>query len=219
MIRCEGLELAYPDGTLALRGIDLEIGAGDRVAVVGPNGSGKTTLVRCWNGLLRPTGGSLLVDGQPTIGRRVAELARIVGLTFQDPGTQLFARTCRAEVEFGARNVGLRRADLERAVTDALAMTVGVDHAATNPYDLGRSQQRLLGIAAVSAMRSPVVVLDEPTIGLDRRESAIVDRLVDRLAAEGRTIVAISHDARFVASFPRVVRLDAGRVVATGPAR
>ena len=119
MIRCEGLVYAYPDGTRALDGLDLSIHRGERVAIVGRNGSGKSTLVRHWNGLLRPAAGRVLVDGHPIDSLRVAQLARLVGLTFQDPDRQLFARTCRAEVAFGARNVGLRGSELEGAVGEA----------------------------------------------------------------------------------------------------
>lgn len=214
MIRCEGVVFDYPDGTRALDGLDLAIERGERVAIVGRNGSGKSTLVRHWNGLLRPASGRVLLDGAPTTGRRVAELARTVGMTFQDPDRQLFAGTCRREVAFGARNVGLRGVELDRSVDDALAAVGLADRAGTNPYDLGGSKRRLLAIACVLAMRTPVVVLDEPTMGLDSAESARVAAIVASLAAEGRTVVAISHDPQFVDSFERVVRLDAGRVSA-----
>lgn len=218
MIRCEGLVFKYADGTRALDGLDLSIERGERVAIVGRNGSGKSTLVRHWNGLLRPATGDVLVDGAPAAGRRIAELARIVGLTLQDPDHQLFARTCRREVEFGARNVGLRGSALDAAVTEALAEVGLTDRADANPYDLGGSRRRLLALASVLAMQTPVVVLDEPTMGLDRGEVARVEAVVARLAAAGRTVVAISHDARFVGgSFERVVRLDGGRVVRTDP--
>lgn len=217
MIRCEGLVFAYPDGTRALDGVDLTIERGERVAIVGRNGSGKSTLVRHWNGLLRPSDGQVLIDGVPTEGRRVAQLARVVGLTFQDPDQQLFERTCRREVAFGARNVGLRGSELEQAVATALAAVGLEDRAAANPYDLGGSRRHLLALASVLAMRTPVVVLDEPTMGLDTGEVARVEAVVANLAAAGRTVVAISHDARFVTgSFDRVVRLDAGRITADG---
>ncbi len=217
MIRCEGLVYEYPDGTRALDGLDLSIERGERVGIVGRNGSGKSTLVRHWNGLLRPTAGRVLIDGHPTEGRRVAELARLVGLAFQDPDRQLFARTCRDEVAFGARNVGLRGRELERAVEEALGAVGLADRAAANPYDLGPSKRRLLALASMLAMRTPVVVLDEPTMGLDATEIARVTVVVAILAADGRTVVAISHDAGFVAgSFHRVVRLDAGRVIDDG---
>jgi energy-coupling factor transport system ATP-binding protein len=217
MIRCEGVAFTYPDGTLALDGVNLSIEAGERIAIVGRNGSGKSTLVRLWNGLLRPRAGRVLVDGRGTDGRRVAELARTVGMTFQDPDRQLFSSTCRREVAFGARNVGLHGDELDAAVDGALAAVALEDRAGANPYDLGGSRRRLLALACVLAMRTPLVVLDEPTMGLDTNEIARVGGIVAGLAAEGRTVVAISHDAQFVAgSFERVVRLDVGRVVADG---
>ena len=215
MIQCEGLVYAYPDGTRALDGLDLTIERGERVAIVGRNGSGKSTLVRTWNGLLRATAGQLLLVGVPTANRRVAELARVVALTFQDPDRQLFAGTCRREVAFGARNVGLRGAELASAVDEALDSVGLADRAEANPFDLGGSKRRLLALASAVAMHTAVVVLDEPTMGLDAIEIARVAVVVASLAAEGRTVIAISHDARFVAgSFERVVRLDAGRVAA-----
>jgi len=213
VIRCEGLGFVYPDGTRALEGIDLSIGAGERVAIIGPNGSGKSTLVRTWNGLLRPTEGRVLIDGRPTDGRTVANLAGVVGLAFQDPARQLFRSTVRGEVQFGARNVGVRGRELDAAVDDALGGLELDGEAATSPYDLGPSRRRLLAIASVVAMRSPVVVLDEPTIGLDTHQRDLVATLVRRLATDGRTVVAISHDTQFVASvFPRVLRLGSGHI-------
>lgn len=217
MIRCEGLGFVYPDGTRALDGVDVEIGAGQRVAIIGQNGSGKSTLVRQWNGLLRPTEGRVLVDGRPTEGRRVAELARIVGLAFQDPDRQIFAGRCRAEVAFGPRNVGLRGRDLDEAVAGALQAVGLTDAANTNPYDLGYSRRKLLSLASILAMRTPVVVLDEPTTGQDARGVARVREIVASLGADGRTVVAISHDIEFVAgAFERVVVMGAGKVLLDG---
>jgi energy-coupling factor transport system ATP-binding protein len=217
-IRCEGVGYDYPDGTRALDGIDLTIRAGERVAIVGRNGSGKTTLVRTWNGLLRPTSGTVEIAGQSTAGRHVAALARSVGLTFQEPDRQIFARTCSNEVAFGARNVGLAGRELEAASTEALDVVGLADEGATKPFDLGPSRRRLLALASVLAMRTPIVVLDEPTMGLDADERSRVRSIIDGLSAAGRTIVAISHDTRFVrASFDRAVALESGRVVADGP--
>jgi energy-coupling factor transport system ATP-binding protein len=217
MIRCEGLSFAYPDGTQALDGVDLDIGPGERAAIVGRNGAGKSTLVRHWNGLLRPTAGRVVIDGVPTDGRPVAELARTVGMTFQDPGRQLFERSCRREVEFGARNTGLRGTELRAAVDAALGAVGLLDRAAANPSDLGGSKRRLLALASVLAMGTPVVVLDEPTMGLDTDEVALLETVIEAMATQGRTVVAISHDERFVReAFARVVRMDAGHVAADG---
>jgi energy-coupling factor transporter ATP-binding protein EcfA2 len=215
VIRCEGLAHVYPDGTRALDGIDLEIRAGERLALTGPNGAGKSTLVRHFNGLLRPTAGTVTIDGRPTAERHVAELARVVGLTFQDPSAQLFASTCRDEVAFGARNVGLRGAALDHAVEAALEAVGLADRAAVNPYDLGASKRRLLTIASVLAMQPKVIVLDEPTIGLDGAEVERLGRVIEQQAAEGRAVVAITHDSRFgAAHLVRTIRLEAGRVTA-----
>lgn len=220
MIRCDGLVHVYPDGTRALDGIDLEIGRGELVALTGPNGAGKTTLVRHWNGLLRPTSGTVEIDGRSVAGRHVADLARSVGLVFQDPSVQLFASTCRAEVAFGPRNLGLRGAALDRAVMDALALLGLAAEAATNPYDLGPSRRRLLAIASVVAMGTPALVLDEPTMGLDAGQVERLRAVLETLGTLGRTIVAITHDERLLALglFGREVCMDAGRIATDGAA-
>ncbi|HLE58166.1 MAG TPA: ABC transporter ATP-binding protein [Candidatus Limnocylindria bacterium] len=217
-LRLEGLTYRYPAGSvMALREVDLAIGSGQRVAIIGQNGSGKSTLVRHLNGLLRPTSGRVRHDGEDVAHRTVAQLARSVGLVFQDPERQIFSGSVAAEVEFGPRNLGLRGAALQDAVSEALAR-VGLEAARrTNPYDLGQSGRKLLTLASVLAMRTPVLVLDEPTTGQDRRGTEIVRRVVATASAEGRTVIAISHDMEFVAStFDRVVVLGEGRVVLDG---
>jgi len=216
-IEVEGLGHVYPEGTRALAGVDLRIAPGEAVAIIGQNGSGKSTLVRHLNGLLRPTEGVVRVDGRATTGIRVARLAALVGLAFQDPDRQIFAGRVRAEVAFGPRNLGVRGAALDAAVADALAAVGLGDAADANPYDLGYSRRKLLAIASVLAMRTPIVVLDEPTTGQDLRGMARVRAIVRGLVAEGRTVLAVSHDMRFVAeSFGRVVVMREGRIALDG---
>ena len=217
MIEVEGLVHVYSEGTRALAGVDLRVARGEVVAIVGQNGSGKSTLVRHLNGLLRPTAGVVRVDGRDAADLKVARLAALVGLAFQDPDRQIFAGRVRAEVAFGPRNLGLQGTALDATVEDALR-AVGLAAAAdANPYDLGYSRRKLLAIASVLAMRTPVVVLDEPTTGQDLRGIARVREIVGTLAAEGRTVLAISHDMRFVAeTFGRVVVMRAGRIVLDG---
>ncbi len=217
-VRLEAVVHVYAGGVRALDGIDLAIRAGERVALIGQNGSGKTTLVRHLDGLLRPTSGQVLVGGSDAAARTVAQLAHEVGLTFQDPDRQIFASSVRAEVEFGPRNLGLRGQELRSAVSEALDLTGLSAEVETNPYDLGTSRRKLLALASVLAMRTPVVVLDEPTTGQDLRGVAIVEGIVDRLVAAGRTVIAISHDMRFVADrFERLVVMRLGRIVLDGP--
>ena len=187
------------------------------VALVGQNGSGKTTLARHLNGLLRPTEGSVSVEGVDAATLTVAQLASRVGLVFQDPDRQIFAGSVRAEVEFGSRNLGRSGEELRSSVADALREAGLEGDAATNPYDLGQSRRKLLALASVLAMRTPVLVLDEPTTGQDVRGIERVQSIVESVAAEGRTVLAISHDMRFAAeAFERVVVMRAGRIVGDG---
>lgn len=217
MIDVEKLVHVYPEGTRAVDEVSLAIGAGGAVAIIGQNGSGKSTLVRHFNGLLRPTQGEVRLDGEDIRGRPVALLAATVGLAFQDPDRQIFASRVRAEVEFGPRNLGRRGADLTTAVDAALDATGLTVEATANPYDLGYSRRKLLALASILAMQTPVVVLDEPTTGQDARGVARVQAIVRDLLAAGRTVIAISHDMRFVSeTFDRVVVMRAGKIVLDG---
>jgi energy-coupling factor transport system ATP-binding protein len=216
-IEFEDVSFAYPDGTQALESVRLRIEPGEVVAIVGQNGSGKSTLVRHLNGLLRPTAGRVLLDGRDIRPLHVAKLAGRVGLAFQNPDRQLFAGRVSAEVAFGPRNLGLRGAALEGRVAAALE-TVGLGaEATTNPYDLGYSRRKLLALASVLAMETPILILDEPTTGQDARGVARVRAVIAAAAAQGRTVIAISHDMRFAAEcFGRVIVMRAGRVVLDG---
>jgi energy-coupling factor transport system ATP-binding protein len=217
VIEIQDLVHVYEGGTRAVDGVSLRIEDGERVAIVGQNGSGKSTLVRHLNGLLRPTQGRVLLDGVDAATKRVAQLAATVALAFQDPDRQIFAGTVRAEVEFGPRNGGLRDAALREAVEHALRATGLESDAATKPYDLGYSRRKLLALASVLAMRTPVVVLDEPTTGQDARGVRRIEAIVRDLGDARRTVIAISHDMRFVADcFERVVVMRQGTVIIDG---
>ena len=217
-LAAEGLGFTYPDGTVALRGVDLRIGAGEQVALIGQNGSGKSTLVRHFDGLLRAAEGRVLVDGEPVGRRHVADLARLVGIVFQNPDRQIFAGRVRAEVAFGPHNLGVRGSQLEERVGAALQAVGLAGSEAVNPYDQGYSRRKLLGLASVLAMATPAVILDEPTTGQDAPGVARVRDIVAGLSAAGRTVVAISHDMTFVAEvFPRLVVMRDGRVILDGP--
>jgi energy-coupling factor transport system ATP-binding protein len=208
----------YPQGAIrALGGVSIDIGPGERVALIGQNGSGKSTFVRHLNGLLRPTSGRVLLDGADVADHTVAQLAARVGLVFQDPDRQIFAGSVRSEVEFGPRNLGVRGEEL-RDVVDASLRAVGLTvEGRSNPYDLGGSRRKLLALASVLAMRTPILVLDEPTTGQDAAGIGLVRSVLDQAHTEGRTVIAISHDMEFVASsFERVVVMRGGRLIADG---
>ena len=216
-IRLEGVSFTYPSGAQALADIDLTFGAGAAVGIIGANGSGKTTLARHLDGLLRPASGRVLLDRVDAATRSTAQLAAQVGLAFQDPDRQIFERTVRAEVSFGPRQRAWSDEQRRHAVDAALEATGLADAADLHPGELGAGRRKLLTMASVLAMQTPVVVLDEPTIGLDRRGIDRIAGLIEQLRSAGRTVVGISHDLRFVAeSFERIVVLEAGRLVSEG---
>ena len=217
-IRAEQLGHVYRgSGVRALDGVDLQIAAGERVALVGQNGSGKSTLVRHLNGLLRPTSGRLLIDGADARPMRVAEMAAIVGVVFQDPDRQIFSRSVLDEVRFGPRNLGRSGEALRDAVKEALELSGLTGTESANPYDLGHSRRRMLSLASVLAMRTPVLVLDEPTTGQDRWGTRQVRAVIESVAAAGRTVIAVTHDMELAAeAFRRVVVMRSGTVVFDG---
>lgn len=221
-VRVDRLAFAYPDGTQVLYGVDLAVGPGERVAVLGPNGSGKTTLLLRMAGVLGDgrggtSAGRVLVDGEPVDHRAPFATRRAVGLVMQDPDDQLFSPTVRDDVAFGPRNFGLRGERLDAAVDAALARVGMADAAGRPPYHLSFGQRRRVAVATVLAMGPRVLVLDEPTSNLDpaaRRE------LVDTLAGLPATLVIATHDLPLALELcPRVVILDDGQIVAAGPAR
>ena len=205
MIRVESLVHRYPDGTPGLDGVDLQVERGEAVGLTGRNGSGKSTLLRHLVGLLRPTSGRVLIDGADCTGSRVWELARKVGLVFQEPADQLFRSSVRGEVEFSSASP---------AATDAALATAGLsDRAGSHPYDLGYSRQKLLTIAAVVAMGTPIVVLDEPTLGQDAAGRDRVADFLRQLRAAGRTVIVAGHDRSLMtAELDRTLLLVAGRL-------
>jgi energy-coupling factor transporter ATP-binding protein EcfA2 len=219
-VKVEDLSYRYDDAPWSLEGVDLSIKAGDFLAIVGQNGSGKTTLVKHFNGLLRPTRGRVLVLGQGTAGQSVGQLARKVGYLFQNPDHQIFAPTVREEVAFGPRNLGFSEREVAARTTEALALFELGDKADTPPAVLGYGLRRQVTLAAVWAMRPQILVLDEPTAGLDWRSSRALMEEVDTLNRKGHTIILVTHDMKLVAEFARrVLVLDEGRTLAYEPTR
>ena len=216
-VTVDGLIHRYPTGLEAVRGVSLVIEPGETVAILGQNGSGKTTLVKHFNGLLRPASGRVLLDGEATVDRSIAQLARTVGFVFQNPDEQLFERSVEREVAFGPRNIGIAAAQIGELVSASLA-AVGLDHQrSTNPYDLDLSRRKLVALAGVLAMDPAVLVLDEPTTGQDADGIGRVGSIVEAMRVAGRSVVAITHDMEFAASrFSRIVVMREGIIVADG---
>ena len=215
MIEFENVSASYDGELPVLRDVSFRIPDGDFVAFVGTNGAGKSTTMRLVNGLLKPSSGQVLIDGVPTTQLRTSQLAAKVGFLFQNPDRQICCSTVREELRFGFRAQG--RADGEvQAKVDAMIERFGFDGDA-EPFLLNRGTRQLLALASIIVMEPPVVVLDEPTTGLDFRECAKVMDVIAELNAHGTTVIMVCHDMEVVADYARrVIAMTAGQVVADG---
>ncbi len=206
------------ESTPALRGLDLAVPNGEFLALVGANGSGKTTLTKHFNGLLRPRRGRVRVGGQDAAGRSVGELAQLVGYLFQNPEQQIFSPTVRQEVAFGPYNLGLSSAQVEFRVKDALMRFRLSGVADSPPAILSYGLRRRVTLASLAAMDPQVLVLDEPTVGLDAPGLGETFDWLAELHAVGRTIILVTHDMSLAAEFAdRVVAMHQGQIVAAAP--
>ena len=230
LLACQDLTHVYLAGTplasVALRGVSLSIHRGESVAILGPTGSGKSTLVQIFAGLLRPTGGRVWVGGVEIGGRGVdrKRIRQRIGLVFQYPEHQLFEETVFEDVAFGPRNLGLPAEEVAERVEEALTL-VGLPPEKfrhRSPFSLSGGEMRRVAIAGVLAMRPEVLILDEPTAGLDPQGRRALWDLVRRLRADrpDLTLVLISHRMDEVAQVcKRVVVLHQGQVVLDAPVR
>lgn len=216
-ILARDLGFSYGPGAQALDGVSLEVPVRATTAIVGQTGSGKSTLLRLLCGLEAADAGSLTVCGINAAtkrGRR--QVRRAVGYVMQHPERQLFAQTVAEDVAFGPRNQGLSAAEVERRVAHALDLVGLADRRDASPFELSGGQQRLAAIAGVLAMEPELLVLDEPTAGLDPRGRARLRALMADLAAHGVTLLQVTHSMEDAARADHVVVLDQSHVLAAG---
>ena len=206
-------DLCYSYGDVeALSGISLSVKRGEFVAIVGENGSGKTTLVKHFNRLLTPTSGDVVINGRNTKECSIAMLAHDVGLVFQNPDHMFFADTVREEIAYGVRNLGIEKSS---EVIDAALRDAGL-HASADLYPrwLSRGERQRLAIACVVAMQPGVIVLDEPTTGLDGNEARMVIDMLKNLQEKGHTIIVITHNKEIALHCAdRVIMMENGKIL------
>jgi cobalt/nickel transport system ATP-binding protein len=219
-IEVENLSFRYPDGRLALNGIDLQIAPSEKVALVGPNGAGKSTLMLHLNGVLRaqpPAGtGKIRIGGLPLNDANLGQIRAAVGLVFQNPDDQLFSPKVAQDVAFGPLHMGLPDAEVKRRVADALADVGMSEYADRVSYHLSTGEKKRIAIATVLSMNPQILVLDEPSAGLDPRGRRTLIRLLQDLQYE--TMLIGTHDLKMALELcSRTVILKNGTVVADGP--
>lgn len=208
------LSFAYPDGHSALRDVTLSIAPGEKVALLGPNGAGKSTLILHLNGILRVQNGSVCVAGLEVNQKNLGRVRAAVGLVFQNPDDQLFSPTVFDDVAFGPIYQGLKEADVRARVDEALAAVRMSDYKNRVSHHLSTGEKKRIAIATVLSMRPEILVLDEPTAGLDPRARRGLINLIRELP---QTMLVATHDIRMVMElFDRSIIMDGGQVVADG---
>jgi len=218
VIQIQHLSFTYPDGRQALHDINLTVRPGEKLAVVGPNGAGKSTLFLHLNGTLRvgrQNGDRVWVSGLSVGDKTVRQVRAKVGLIFQDPDDQLFSPTVFEDVAFGPLHMGLPEDEVRQRVAEALSAVGMTGHEEHLPHHLSLGERKRIAIATVLAMNPEILVLDEPSAGLDPRVRRSLIALLRELP---QTMLVASHDMRLVWDLcPRTVILDGGRLVADGP--
>ena len=220
VIEVRELCFAYQAHHNVLEHLSLTINRGEFVALLGQNGSGKTTLVKHFNGLLQPSSGSVQVCGRDTRSWKMSDLGKTVGYVFQNPDHQLFAETVEEEVAFGPRNYGLSQEEVSRNVAHALSVTALTGREQDDPFSLPKGERQRLAVASVLASEPQIIVLDEPTTGLDYRDQCAAMRLVQQLNAKGHTIIVVTHAMWLAAHYAhRCIIMRSGTIIADGPTR
>lgn len=206
LIEFNDVSFAYPNGFVAVENVSLSIESGENVAIVGQNGAGKTTTVKMINGLLKPTSGSVIVQGVNTHDETTAQLSRRAGYVFQNPDDQIFHNTVEEEIAFGPKVLGFDEKKSKEIVKYAIELTGLEADVDKNPYDLPLSVRKFVTIAAVIAMDVDIFIFDEPTAGQDLRGIKILEDLVRELHDKGKTVITITHDMEYVANnYDRVI--------------
>jgi energy-coupling factor transporter ATP-binding protein EcfA2 len=217
MIVAEDVHFSYPNKVEALKGVSLTIKDGEFVAIMGQNGAGKSTLVKHFNGLLKPTLGTVRVDGVKTTKTSVATLARNVGFVFQNPDHQLFSETVEDEIAFALKNFGFEPEVIEKRVTWALNLLALTQYRKTSPFLLSGGERKRVALASVLAWDPQTLILDEPTIGQDHEQKEKLRQFIMQMQTQKKTVVIVTHDVEFVAECSlRVVLMKEGKIVADG---
>lgn len=216
IIEIKNLSHSFLDGTLGINEINLSISEGEFIVIGGQNGSGKTTLLRHLNGLLLPTKGTVLVEGVE-VSRNIKKARQIVGMVFQNADSQIVGETVYADVAFGPENLCLDRQEIEKRVSKALESVGLTQHADKRPHLLSGGEKRRLSIAGILAMKSKIIVFDEPFSSLDYPGVRQVLEQIIFLHQSGHTIIITTHDIeKIIAHANRLLIMQEGKVTRDG---
>ncbi|VVB75882.1 putative ABC transporter ATP-binding protein [Candidatus Tiddalikarchaeum anstoanum] len=213
MIEINNLTFTYPTGTNALKELNLKINDGEKIGIIGQNGAGKTTLIKNLNGLLKPTKGSVIVNGVDTRNVQIADMSKTVGFVFQNPADQIFNPTIKGEIEFGLVQQGFKKNEIKHRTDSVLKNIKLYEKRNVHPSNLNYSERKLLTIASVLAMDPKIIIFDEPITGQDYKGKIAVEKIIHSL--KDKTVIIISHDMEFIARMvDRIIVMCDGRIIA-----
>lgn len=217
LLEIEHLSFSYGEGKAALEDVNVTIGAGEKIAVLGANGAGKSTFFLNLNGVRQPDSGTIRFRGQK-IGKKERKLLQQnVGIVFQSADDQMIASTVKAEVAFGPLNMGMTREDTEKRTDHAIAQMNLQGYEMRPPHYLSGGEKKRVAIADILAMEPPIILFDEPTAALDPVSAEMLEQVLKELDAEGRTILLSTHDIDFAYRFAdRIIVFAGGRLIADG---
>jgi len=220
-ISMKNVRYVYPDGSVALDDVSIEIAKGERVAILGPNGAGKSTLMLNLAGILTPSQGEVNILGLPVKTENMPDIRRNVGLTFQNPDDQLFCSTVFEDVAYGPLNLGLPEDEVTSRATDSLRQVGLEGYEKRLPHHLSEGEKKKVAIATVLSMRPKILMIDEPTANLDPKSREELTELIrDVVKRHEMTLIVATHDVDLVPQIAdNVFILDGGRIVAGGPVR
>ena len=218
LVEIDNVRFAYSeDGPEILHGLNLTIEEGEYIALIGQNGSGKTTLSKLIGGLNIPTAGDIRILGKSVKDMPVRERAALVGYCYQNPDHQIFLNTVEEEIAYGPKNLGLSADEIEARVVQALEAVDMLRYRKEEPYFAGKGERQKIAVASVLAMQPKLIVLDEPTTGLDWRDSINMMKLIDTIRDAGHTIMIITHNMRLVAeNAKRAIVMSQGQIQIDG---
>lgn len=218
VLSVKNLTYAYPKNKIALEDISLDIYPGEKVAVVGPNGAGKTTLFLHMNSTIKSKG-HIFINGKDVADMNPSQRVKEVGIMFADPDNQLFMPTVFDDVAFGPLNLGLTPEEVKQRVEEAMEMTGITDLKMNVPHHLSLGQKKKVVLASVISMRPKVIILDEPTANLDPKSKRDVLEIVNKLNAEGMTIIISTHDVNLLSELADKVYVLNKKIIETGTPR
>ncbi len=214
------LDYSYPNGTVALRKINLNIYRGELVGIMGMNGAGKTTLIRTLNGLIRPSKGTVNIESENIEPKGIGELSKIVGLIFQNPQHQIFSNTVEEEIEFSLKSLNLNKEEVRDKTVEVLKTFNLEKYQDRSPLNLSGGESKKLAIASIICRDPKILVFDEPTLGQDGKEISFFTNLLKEEREKGKTILIVTHNIEFAMEFiPRTILMANGKIIADGPTK